>query len=328
MKQPKVSILMPAYNAESYVETCIYSIIEQDFLDWELLVIDDFSTDRTFEILERFEKQDCRIHLFRNKTKGIIPAIALAFSKANGQYLTRMDADDIMLPSKLTTLYKIVQQSTKTIATGYVQYFSESIVSEGYLRYQNWLSDVVNDNTFNENIYRECIIASPNWMVHRSCFDNEIDLAELNYPEDYDLVFKWYQKGFKFSGTPILTHLWREHPERTSRNSEIYQQESFFRLKTNYFIQLELKSNEKIQLVGTGKKGKLVATILRENSILFDWFEYQKKEELNGVRSVQNLSSGFKTILTNWPIDERLRSDVKSFLDSKGFIFGKNIWLF
>lgn len=319
---------MPAYNAERFVEYCIQSIIRQDFLEWELIIVDDFSEDNTLEVLKTFERQDSRIHVLCNTTKGIIPAIALAFSKCKGEYITRMDADDIMPVTKLSQLYKITKQNSKKIATGHVQYFAESLVSEGYIRYQNWLNEVLDDNTFNENIYRECIVASPNWMVHRSCFDKEIKLSELNYPEDYDLVFKWYQKGFKFSGTSNLTHLWREHPERTSRKSDIYQQESFFRLKTNYFVQLELKSREKIQLIGTGKKGKLVATILHENSIPFDWFEYQKKEEMNGVFSVQNLSTEFKTILTNWPIDEVLRSDVKKFLDAKGFIFGQNIWLF
>jgi glycosyltransferase involved in cell wall biosynthesis len=328
MKQAKVSILMTACNAERYIAECIQSIIAQDFLDWELIVVDDFSTDRTFHILLEFAKQDSRIHLFRNTSKGIIPAIALAFSEASGQFITRMDADDIMPSSKLTDLYKIAQFSPKTISTGQVQYFSESQVTEGYQRYQDWLNEVLAEKTFTENIYRECIVASPNWMVHRSCFDVEINLASLNYPEDYDLVFKWYQKGFKFIGTPVLTHLWREHAERTSRNSEIYQQESFFRLKTNYFIKLELKANEKIQLIGAGKKGKLVAKILKENSIPFAWFDYQKKEEINGVLSVQNLSSQFKTILTNWPVDEGLRIEVKKFIDSRGFVFGKNIWLF
>lgn len=328
MKKATVSILLPAYNAQQHIAQCIQSIIAQDFLDWELIVVDDFSTDGTFQILKEFAHQDSRIHLFRNTSKGIIPALALAFSEASGRFITRMDADDIMPSTKLTDLYKIAKLSPKTISTGQVQYFSESMVTEGYQRYQNWLNEVLDENTYTENIYRECIIASPNWMVQRSCFDEEINLAALNYPEDYDLVFKWYQQGFKFVGAPVLTHLWREHPDRTSRNSEIYQQESFFRLKTNYFIKLELKPNEKIQLIGTGKKGKLVATILRDNSISFDWFEYQKKEEINGVLSVQNLSPNFKTILTNWPIEEVLRDEVKVFLDSKGFVFGKNIWLF
>lgn len=328
MKQTKVSILMPAYNAENYVVSCIKSILAQDFLDWELIIIDDFSTDNTFQIIHEFEMQDSRIHLLRNQTKGIIAALALAFSSARGQFITRMDADDIMPSTKLADLYNLAWQNTKAIATGQVQYFSELVVSEGYLRYQNWLNTVLVEQSFNENIYRECIIASPNWMVHRSCFEDEINLAELNYPEDYDLVFKWYQKGFKFSGTPTLTHLWREHPARTSRNSEIYQQDSFFRLKTNYFIKLELNPDEKIQLIGTGKKGKLVAAILQENAISFEWFEYQKKEEINGVLSVEKLSPLFKTILTNWPVDESLRVDVKKFLNAKSFVFGKNIWLF
>lgn len=325
---PEISILMPVHNAEKYLVFCLESVVRQTFEDWELIVVDDFSTDNSKIILRNFAEKNSRIKTYENKSKGIIPALALAFENSSGQYITRMDADDIMPPNKLEYLHKIVCQGENIVATGTVRYFSDNTLSDGYLRYQNWLNDVLATGEFEKNIYRECVVASPNWMVHRSCFEKNIQFRNLSYPEDYDLVFQWYKKGYEIIGTNTLTHLWREHGDRTSRNSEIYQQESFFRLKTKYFIQIELKSNNKIQLIGAGKKGKLVAQILRENSVEFDWFEYLTENEKSALGSVENLSSKCKTILTNWPFDISVQKEIGEFLYSKGMIFGKNIWLF
>lgn len=324
----EISILMTAFNAEKYLIECLRSIQNQLFTDWQLVVVNDFSTDSTSEILKFEASKDSRILFFENKTKGILAALTLAFEYAEGNYITRMDADDIMPLDKLNLLYEIASANNRTVATGKVEYFADRPISEGYRRYQNWLNYVLENKLFSENVYRECVVASPNWMVHRSCFDKEIKWSDLKYPEDYDLVFQWYKNGYQIKGVNSATHLWREHAERTSRNSEIYQQESFFKLKTNYFIQLELRENEKIQLIGVGRKGKLVAEILNEKSIPFDWFEYQNDNLSAVIFPVEELSGNFKTILTNWPVQKSLQIEVENFLKSKNLFLGKNIWLF
>src|SRR5690606_36607346 len=117
------------------------------------------------------------------------------------------------------------------------------------------------------------------WIVNRDCFENDFKFSDLKYPEDYDMLFHWYKFGYKISSINEVTHLWREHEQRTSRHSKDYQQEAFFKIKTNYFIDLEISSAEKIQLVGAGKKGKLVAKILTKRKIEFDWFDFNVVEK-------------------------------------------------
>ena len=106
------------------------------------------------------------------------------------------------------------------------------------------------------------------------------------------MVFKWREAGFTIKSTDSITHYWREHPQRTSRNSDTYQQDSFFRLKTPYFIE-EFK-NSRIQLIGAKKKGKLIAQILKEHHCDFDWYEHDPSligQKLNGdiIRDIQFL---------------------------------------
>ena len=81
MQKPLISILTPVKNTAPYLSGCIDSILNQSNSKWELLAVDDFSTDNTFQILQSFERKDSRIKAFKNAEKGIIPALQLGLSK-------------------------------------------------------------------------------------------------------------------------------------------------------------------------------------------------------------------------------------------------------
>ena len=155
----------------------------------------------------------------------------------------------------------------------------------------------------------------------------------LNYPEDYDLVFHWYRLGYEIIVENTITHFWREHPKRTSRHVEDYQQEAFFRLKTSWFLELELGENEPLQLIGAGKKGKLVAAQLKEKGVAFSWFDMNAKlrsinTDIIEVNSLESIVPSVKTILTVWPTQRTQQDEVLVFLKEKGIVLGENAWLF
>lgn len=331
--KPLVSILMPARNTEKYIFACIASIVEQAYQNWELIVVDDHSTDKTHELIKSFEENDVRIKYHLNKEQGIIPALSLAFKNSSGELITRMDSDDIMPKHKLDKMVETMPENGKIIVTGKVKYFSNESISEGYQRYEAWLNDLVDKGTYWEFIYRECVIASPNWLAHRNCFDSDIEIVSLNYPEDYDMVFKWYKLGYTIKGIDEVTHMWREHQNRTSRHDKAYQQESFFNLKTNYFIDLECFEDQSVQLIGAGGKGKLVAQVFINRNRTFEWFDYEAHKyqaPLNGIeiQAIIQLKSNVNTILTVWPNDLKLQREISSYLENRGLVFGKNLFLF
>ncbi|MEX1003390.1 MAG: glycosyltransferase family A protein [Crocinitomicaceae bacterium] len=316
---------MPVKNASDFLEECLDSILNQSFENWELIAVDDHSEDHSSTILDAYSVKDSRIKWLKNEGDGIISALQTAFESSSGSFISRMDADDLMPVNKLLTLYKGLRRREKVVVTAQVRYFSENEVSEGYRRYENWLNEVVRDHSFKDYLYRECVIASPNWMVHRHCFEKYFRFSSLNYPEDYDMVFQWVKAGYKLEGIEAITHLWREHPKRTSRNSDIYQQASFFRLKTTYFLAFHKENKDEIQLIGSSKKAKLVAELLREKDVDFRCFDLNTSKDQ--VHSVHELKPQL-SILTNWPLAVEEQETITSFLASKGLIFGKNLWLF
>ena len=324
-----ISIITPFKNAAPYLRDCIDSICRQTHDNWQLIAIDDNSEDHSVEILKSYK--DPRIEIYTNKGKGILSALQTAQEYIKGSYVTRMDADDIMPDKKLKVLLDILNINTLgTVSTGLVKYFSSEPISEGYLSYESWLNATSKNELFYQRIYRECVVASPNWLMHRLDFDTIGGFGQLSYPEDYDMVFKWREAGFTIKSTDSITHHWREHPQRTSRNSDTYQQDSFFRLKTPYFIE-EFK-NRRIQLIGAKKKGKLIAQILKEHHCDFDW--YERDEALIGqtlmnteIRDIQFLKKEEACILSIYP-DVRFREELEAYITKRGYYIGASAHFF
>jgi len=265
-----VSIIMPAKNAAKYVEACLDSILDQSYTHWELLVTNDHSIDDTLSILNTFSKRDSRIQVFQNKGQGIIPALQMAYSFANGTLVTRMDADDLMSNEKLELLVKACENEI-TLGTGSVRYFSDNELGDGYQKYAVWLnSNLQSENPFLD-IYKECVIPSPCWMLHKTTFDKLGAFNNNRYPEDYDLCFRMRQSNLKVNNVDQVLHHWRDYPDRSSRTDENYSDNRFLNIKAHYFLQDDLDKEKSLVLWGAGKKGKTIAKLLNEQGIGFHW---------------------------------------------------------
>lgn len=272
-----VSILMPAKNVASYIDDCIQSIIDQSYQEWELIVVNDHSTDKTSEHLVHFASLDKRIQIHNSKGQGIIEALRLAYSKARGAYITRMDADDVMPKQKIASLLSALEDM-KSVSTGLVSYFSKKGIGDGYKKYAEWLNaNLLSESPF-EDIYKECVIPSPCWMMHRATLDKIGAFYSGTYPEDYDLCFRMHKHRLKVKTVRDVLHHWRDYPERSSRTDDHYSDNRFLALKVAYFAELEYEKGESIYLWGSGKKGKSIAKLLQELDIAFHWITNNEKK--------------------------------------------------
>lgn len=272
MQKPLVSILTPFKNTSQYLSECIESIQNQTYTNWELLIVDDGSTDDSFAIVKDYAKHDHRIKLLKNSGNGIIEALRFGFKHSKGEYITRMDSDDIMTPNKLEILADSLKTHGKQhIAVGLVKYFSSVGISGGFARYEVWLNNLTKNGTNYSEIYKECVIPSPCWMTHR---DDLIACDAFNpndYPEDYDLAFRFYKHGLKCIPCDEVIHEWRDYSTRTSRTHEHYAANHFIDLKLRYFLDLHYDNNRPLAIWGAGEKGKFIAKLLVEENIPFEW---------------------------------------------------------
>ncbi len=323
----ELSIILPFRNAESWILETIDSIRDQDFRDWELICIDDHSEDNTAGLIEHIAQSDTRINVRLNGGTGIIPALQTGFALAKGTFLSRMDADDIMPANRLHKMvHTLASNPGKTVVTGKVEYFGEQPVSAGYRKYASWLNERVDQEDHRKHRYRECVVASPNWMVRTADMKADRILENLRYPEDYDMVFQWLNLNYSIVSIPTVTLLWREHPNRTSRNSDVYDQESFFTLKIDWFLRL-FPNHSDLALLGSGRKGKLTARLLDNHGQGFQWFDLNAANYGAGIsgHSIRNHLelSGDQVLIAVYP--EPIEPLIH-FLNSKGYTIGRNAW--
>lgn len=116
MQQPQISIIVPVYNVEQYLNECIESILCQDFADFELLLVDDGSTDSSSCICDSFSKKDTRVKVYHQENKGVSSARNKGLDKATGIYILFADADDYFLQGAFSTLYRLITTSRTDIA--------------------------------------------------------------------------------------------------------------------------------------------------------------------------------------------------------------------
>jgi len=270
---------MPVKNASPFLRECLDSILEQTIDDWELITVDDHSSDESVSILKSYADSHPRIKTFPNDGIGIIHALRLAYKISSGNYITRMDADDIMTANKLELLVEQLKyHGTGNLAVGLVKYISTTELGEGYRSYEYWLNELSRDRINFEWIYKECPIPSPAWMLHREDLDKCGAFDADIYPEDYNLAFRMRDAGLSVQPTSKVVHHWRDHPQRSSRTDDNYKDNSFIQLKVYHFLKSDHDISKSLILWGCGKKGKRIANLLIENDINFDWITNNPKK--------------------------------------------------
>lgn len=334
MQKPLVSILIPFKNTASFLDECINSVLNQTYKNWELIIVDDHSSDNSYNIVNSFAKNDARIKLFKNSGSGIIDALQLAFSRSSGQLITRMDSDDIMRSEKIETLaYNLLKYGERHVAIGLVNYFSEEGIKSGYKSYEVWLNTLTKTGVNYSEIYKECVIPSPCWMVYKEDLVSVDGFNPNRYPEDYDLAFRFYKQGLKCIPCNSVLHDWRDYHTRTSRTHAHYAENHFIDLKLQYFLELDFDKNKTLVLWGAGHKGKKIAKTLIGKGIDFEWIcDNPKKIGKDIYGKIMHPFSYLKTVKNSQSIitvaNKTAQDEIKVYLKSLHMINNKGYFFF
>ncbi len=187
----KLSVIMPVYNTKKYVGKAIESILNQSFKNFEFIIIDDCSTDKSYKICEKYAEKDKRIKLFRNeKNMWISFTRNKLISLSNTNYIASQDSDDISLKDRLKLSFQFLEKNKNYAVVSW----NNLIINENWK--EIW-KRIYSDN-IKKIILKKSPISQPSSMFRKDIFLKVHWYDKyLNYWEDYDLWLKFFSKWYK-----------------------------------------------------------------------------------------------------------------------------------
>jgi glycosyltransferase involved in cell wall biosynthesis len=256
MPQPTVSILMPCHNAALFLPDALDSILAQSLEDWELIVVDDGSTDATPEILAEYAR-DPRITVQRRPHGGIVASLQDAAVVARAPFLARMDADDISLPGRLEAQLRFLEAHPAVALCGTQVEMIGAELGEGRLRYRDWLNALVTPAGVAREAFIECPVAHPAFCMRREAFEAVGGYQDKGWAEDYDLVLRFLSANHEVANVPEVLLHWRDSSGRLSMRDARYEEAQFRACKRHYLKRLYLNgSGPPLYQWGAGEVGK------------------------------------------------------------------------
>jgi teichuronic acid biosynthesis glycosyltransferase TuaG len=285
------SVIMPVFNAEKFIERAIISVQQQSFTDWELIIINDGSTDETSAIIRKFNEKDSRIQVInqRNSKQGAARNAGMAV--AEGAWIAFLDADDEWLPQKLAYQYKIIQENSKynVISTsGYTKFNQETVAAHYHLALKPGCyegKEMYALEMFNNYLPILSIVFERKLIDKIGLFDERPDVQGC---EDHDYWLRLAKAGAFFFNSPERMFVYHIHLENTSNQQE-KQNFSSANVRLKNFDR-ELLSQQ--QICDFASEITKIITFLRQKQLVF--LADQLGEKLKDL-SLQETRSGFSS---------------------------------
>jgi glycosyltransferase involved in cell wall biosynthesis len=262
-KIPKVSVLMPVYNCRAFIEESISSILNQTFTDFEFLIIDDCSTDGTYEFLQKLT--DPRIKLIaKTKNSGITTSLNMGLDLAKGEYIARMDGDDCSLPHRFQRQVDLLDHDRDIVLCGsWIGFINDDRVKQ----YPSGPDEI------EQTLFRQNPIAHPSVMYRQSVItDHALKYDRSMEPsEDYDLWMRMSLYG-KIRNIPEVLLNYRDHNNQVSKLRSKEQKNKNIKIRSRILDRLYSGSssfniNENIDFNSRNTEDNKKKFLLFENEI-------------------------------------------------------------
>ncbi len=254
---PKVSVLMPCFNAAATLDEALESLVRQSLRDYELVAVDNGSSDGTLEMLQQRARADRRICLLAQSHQGIIAALNAGLKACRAGIVARMDADDRAHPERLEKQFAFLQTHPEIALVGCrVAGFPPEQMRQGIKLYLEWQNALLSDEDIRREMFVESPLAHPSVMFRRDEVQRVGGYQDNGWAEDYDLWLRLYLAGARFAKLPDVLLEWREGPERLTRRDARYSLENFLRAKAYYLERGPLSGRDAVIIWGAGMHGR------------------------------------------------------------------------
>lgn len=337
MIAPKVSVTMPCYNCEATVGLAIESILGQTFKDLELVAVDDGSSDRTAAILKKYSAFDSRVKPLFLDHQGVVGAANAAIEAAQGEYLARMDADDLALPLRIEKQADLLEHNSDVgLAGSRVVFGGDREKCGGYAYYVDWINTLVESSEISLNRFVEFPFANPSIMMRSVLVDEHGPFRDGDFPEDYELVLRWLEAGVQMQKVDEELLIWNDPPDRISRNHSKYTMDAFYRIKSEYLYRWLKENNPnhpEVGVIGSArtsrKRYRLLEKFGVETAFFVDIDPRKVGHRIQGIAVIHrnDLPAPGEVFLLSYVASRGARKEVSTFLEARGYVMGKDYLL-
>lgn len=217
-----LSVIVPVYNSEEYIGSCVESVLEQSYSAFELILVEDGSTDNSLEICEALCRKDVRIRLMKQEHRGVSAARNLGIETAQGKYLFFLDSDDMIHPRLLESLYRLQEEKHAVIAAEGRHY----AMDDADWRASAWKTDMkrtpksiyMDNKKALKNINKSVLCGIGGKMILREAIDSFRFIEGLSHGEDTLFIYRLLAEGADLSVLCCNWYYYRRHGDNASRD--------------------------------------------------------------------------------------------------------------
>lgn len=330
---PKVSVILPFFNAEGTLSAALQSISDQDISDFECVMVDNNSTDGSRKIAAGWERDDSRFRLLEEKKQGVMFASNRACDAARGDYIARMDADDVALPGRLRLQCAFLDQHPDFGAVaGLVNHVGDPETTGGFRRFVEWSNSVITYEEIYMRRFIEAPIVNPTAMWRRATMKQFGLYLSGDFPEDYEMWLRWLDQGVRIAKVPEAVLDWHDSPGRLTRTHPIYSDRAFFEIKSQYLAKWLKEHNPHhpdVWVWGASRISRRRARILESLGIrISTYIDTKKSRQLEKeVIYYEDLPSAGEGFILTYIRQMDNREKIQVFLEGRGYVEGKDYLL-
>lgn len=324
------------FNGGATLARAIESVRQQTVADWELLVIDDGSTDDSGAIAEKLGRSDPRIRVRREAHRGIVAALNLGIAAARGEWIARLDADDECRPTRLERQLALAaaQPACGVIATQ-VEFGGDPRAQTGYALHVAWTNALLTPEEIFTARFVDAPVAHPSVLFRRTLVAELGGYREHDWPEDYELWLRWMDAGVRFAKVPEPLVVWHDPPQRLSRTHPRYTPEAFYACKCAYlarWLRREITAPRQILLWGAGRTTRRRFAPLRAHGVALAAYVDVDDKKIGGradglaVLAPTNLPSPRECFVIVGVARRGAREYIRGELTQRGFLEGRD-WI-
>lgn len=350
-----ISVLLPVHNAAATLPDALDSLLRQSFTDLEIIGVDDGSDDRPREntggferslgpgisatraILLEYARNDRRVRVLGIKHGGIVEALNHGLNAARGEYIARMDADDVSHPERLQKQVDFLRLNPEVGLVACRAAFGGSAEhAGGYKRHLDWTNTLLPHEQLSLGRFRESPLVHPTVMFRKELIHRFGAYRDGPFPEDYELWLRWLSLGVRMAKLPETLYVWNDPPDRLSRTHPRYGVREFYAVKAVYLARWLAKHNPhhpRIMVMGAGRITRRRAEMLLDHGVeITDWLDIDPRKINRRVagRPVIHRDEApppGRAFLVSYVAGHGGAEDIEDFLRGRGYLPGRDYLL-